>query len=68
MAARKKGKNLWLKLMLAPGGKFTWEFIPEEGKTVRDSGSGVCHNQPKGRIKFRGENPSTGAQGDPIMV
>ena len=48
MAARKKGKNLWLKLMLAPGGKFTWEFIPEEGKTVRDSGSGVCHNQPKG--------------------
>jgi acid phosphatase type 7 len=35
-----------LKLTLAPG-KYTWEFIPEEGKTFRDSGSGVCHNQPK---------------------
>jgi hypothetical protein len=34
-----------LKLTLAPG-KYTWEFIPEEGKTFRDSGSGVCHNQP----------------------
>jgi hypothetical protein len=35
-----------LKLTLAPG-KYNWEFIPEEGKTFRDSGSGVCHNQPK---------------------
>ena len=35
-----------LKLTLAPG-KYTWEFIPEEGKTFRDSGSGVCHNQLK---------------------
>jgi hypothetical protein len=35
-----------LKLTLAPG-KYTWEFIPEEGKTFRDTGSGVCHNQPK---------------------
>jgi hypothetical protein len=35
-----------LKLALAPG-KYTWEFIPEEGKPFRDSGSGVCHNQPK---------------------
>lgn len=35
-----------LKLTLAPG-KFTWEFVPEQGKTFRDSGSGVCHNQPK---------------------
>jgi hypothetical protein len=34
-----------LKLTLAPG-KYTWEFIPAEGKTFRDSGSGVCHNQP----------------------
>jgi len=34
-----------LKLTLGPG-KFTWEFIPEEGKTFRDSGSGTCHNQP----------------------
>jgi acid phosphatase type 7 len=24
---------------------YTWEFIPEEGKTFRDSGSAVCHNQ-----------------------
>jgi acid phosphatase type 7 len=35
-----------LKLSLAPG-NYTWEFIPEAGKTFRDSGSGVCHNQPK---------------------
>lgn len=35
-----------LKLTLEPG-KYTWEFIPEEGKTFRDSGSGICHNQPK---------------------
>ena len=34
-----------LKLTLAPG-KYTWEFIPEDGKTFRDSGSGVCHNLP----------------------
>jgi hypothetical protein len=31
-----------LKLTLAPG-KYAWEFIPEEGKTFRDSGSGACH-------------------------
>jgi hypothetical protein len=24
---------------------YAWEFIPEEGKTFRDSGSAVCHNQ-----------------------
>lgn len=34
-----------LKLTLSPG-KYTWEFIPEEGKTFRDAGNGVCHNQP----------------------
>ena len=34
-----------LKLILSKG-KYTWEFIPEEGKTFRDSGSGTCHNQP----------------------
>ena len=34
-----------LKLTLSQG-KYTWEFIPEEGKTFRDSGSGSCHNQP----------------------
>jgi len=33
-----------LKLTLSPG-KYTWEFIPEEGKEFRDSGSGTCHNQ-----------------------
>jgi len=32
-----------LKLTLAPG-KYSWEFIPEEGKSFRDSGSGTCHN------------------------
>ena len=32
-----------LKLTLAPG-KYHWEFIPVEGETFRDSGSGVCHN------------------------
>lgn len=34
-----------LKLTLSPG-KYTWEFIPEEGKSFRDSGSGTCHNHP----------------------
>ena len=33
-----------LKVTLAPHG-YTWEFVPEEGKTFRDSGSGVCRNQ-----------------------
>ena len=35
-----------LKLTLSPG-KYTWEFIPEEGKSFHDSGSGVCHNHPR---------------------
>ena len=34
-----------LKLTLSPG-KYTWEFIAEEGKSFHDSGSGVCHNYP----------------------
>jgi hypothetical protein len=34
-----------LKLTFSPG-KYAWEFIPEEGGTFHDSGSGVCHNQP----------------------
>jgi hypothetical protein len=34
-----------LKLTLSPG-KYTWEFIPEEGKTFHDAGGGVCHNYP----------------------
>ena len=32
-----------LKLTLAPG-NYRWEFIPEAGKTFRDSGEGTCHN------------------------
>jgi hypothetical protein len=32
-----------LKLTLAPG-NYRWEFIPEAGKTFRDSGDGTCHN------------------------
>jgi hypothetical protein len=35
-----------LKLTLDPG-KYTWEFIPEEGGSFRDSGGGACHNQPR---------------------
>ena len=34
-----------LKLTLSPG-KYTWEFIPEEGKSFHDTGSGLCHNYP----------------------
>jgi acid phosphatase type 7 len=34
-----------LKLTLSPG-KYTWEFIPEAGKSFHDSGSGACHNYP----------------------
>jgi acid phosphatase type 7 len=33
-----------LKLTLSPHA-YAWEFIPEEGKSFRDSGTGVCHNQ-----------------------
>jgi acid phosphatase type 7 len=33
-----------LKVTLAPH-SYTWEFIPEEGKTFHDSGDGICHNQ-----------------------
>ncbi len=36
-----------LKLTLSAG-KYAWEFIPEEGKSFRDSGNGVCHNRPTG--------------------
>jgi acid phosphatase type 7 len=32
-----------LKLTLSPQ-KYTWEFIPEAGKTFHDSGEGTCHN------------------------
>jgi hypothetical protein len=33
-----------LKLTLSPR-KYTWQFIPEEGKSFRDSGSGDCHTE-----------------------
>jgi hypothetical protein len=33
-----------LKLTLSPHA-YTWEFMPEEGKSFRDSGTGLCHNQ-----------------------
>jgi hypothetical protein len=33
-----------LKLTLSQQG-YAWEFIPEEGKTFRDSGADVCHNR-----------------------
>lgn len=33
-----------LKLTLSPQG-YTWEFVPEEGRTFHDSGVGVCHNR-----------------------
>jgi acid phosphatase type 7 len=35
-----------LKLTLSPQ-KYTWEFIPEPGKTFQDSGEGSCHNASK---------------------
>jgi hypothetical protein len=33
-----------LKLTLSPQG-YTWEFIPEEGRTFHDAGVGVCQNR-----------------------
>jgi hypothetical protein len=32
-----------LKLTLSPG-QYRWEFIPEPGKSFRDSGEDICHN------------------------
>jgi acid phosphatase type 7 len=34
-----------VKLTLSPG-KYVWEFIPVAGASLRDSGSGICHNSP----------------------
>jgi hypothetical protein len=34
-----------LKLTLGPG-NYSWEFIPVEGRSFHDSGSGACHNSP----------------------
>jgi acid phosphatase type 7 len=33
-----------LKVTLMPHG-YTWEFVPVEGQTFTDAGSGVCHNR-----------------------
>ena len=42
-----------LKLTLLPQG-YTWEFLPEEGKTFRDSGAGVCHNRAPEQARIKG--------------
>jgi acid phosphatase type 7 len=42
-----------LKLTLSPR-IYTWEFIPEEGRTFRDAGAGVCHNQVPQEAKAGG--------------
>lgn len=42
-----------LKLTLLPQG-YTWEFIPEEGKTFRDSGAGVCYNRAPQQARAKG--------------
>jgi acid phosphatase type 7 len=34
-----------LKVTLGPE-SYSWEFIPVEGKSFRDSGNGTCHNSP----------------------
>src|SRR6202045_1307117 len=41
-----------LKLTLLPQG-YTWEFLPEEGKTFRDSGAGVCHNRAPEQARIK---------------
>jgi hypothetical protein len=43
--AREWGTYGVLKLTLSPG-KYAWEFIPEEGKSFHDAGSGTCHSYP----------------------
>jgi acid phosphatase type 7 len=44
-----------LKLTLSPQG-YTWEFLPEQGKSFHDSGTGICHNRApqEARNKLRG--------------
>jgi len=42
-----------IKLTLSPH-IYTWEFIPEEGRTFRDAGAGVCHNQTPQEAKVNG--------------
>ena len=42
-----------LKLTLSPHG-YAWEFIPEEGKSFRDSGVGVCQNRAPQQVRANG--------------
>jgi acid phosphatase type 7 len=42
-----------LKLTLSPQ-SYTWEFVPEEGRTFRDSGTGVCHNRASQEARMNG--------------
>jgi hypothetical protein len=44
-----------LKLTLSPQG-YTWEFIPEEGRTFHDAGVGVCQNRAPQQVRA---NPLT---------
>ena len=49
-----------LKLTLSDGG-YTWKFIPVQGKTFTDAGSGTCHGAPGAP----GNHPPTAAPGGP---
>jgi hypothetical protein len=44
-----------LKLTLSPH-FYTWEFLAQPGKTFRDSGAGICHNQTPQELPA---NPAT---------
>jgi acid phosphatase type 7 len=43
-----------LKLTLLPQG-YTWEFIPEEGKSFHDAGAGVCQNRAPQQARTSGQ-------------
>ena len=45
-----------LKLALSPQG-YTWEFIPEEGKTFHDAGVGVCQNRAPQQARINTRTP-----------
>src|SRR5437773_1125394 len=49
-----------LKLTLSDGG-YTWKFIPVQGKTLTDAGSGTCHGAPGAP----GNHPPTAGPGGP---
>ena len=44
-----------LKVTLMPHA-YTWEFIPVEGQTFTDSGSGVCHNRAPQEARTHSSN------------